>query len=116
MKKTASPSEKNTASFTAKADEHHTITAKTTKVGEKEPEVKEKKVTKDIEGHREALEVEKKMWPLDIADLFMVGKKTTEKLKKLGYNTIYDVAHEKKEKLEALFKSYGTKRNKISLS
>ena len=48
-------------------------------------------------------EVETKMWPLDIADLFMVGKKTTEKLKKLGYNTIYDVAHEKEERLQMLY-------------
>ena len=43
-------------------------------------------------------EIESKMWPLPIEELFMVGKKTSEKLRKMGYNTIGDVAKTDKEK------------------
>ena len=52
-------------------------------------------------------EVKEKMWPLPIDDLFGVGKKTSEKLKKMGLNTIGDVAKENPYKLVRLFKSYG---------
>ena len=52
-------------------------------------------------------EVKEKMWPLPIGDLFGVGKKTSEKLKKIGLNTIGDVAKEDPNKLVRLFKSYG---------
>lgn len=38
-------------------------------------------------------EVKDKMFPLDVGDLYGVGKKTTEKLKQLNINTIYDLAH-----------------------
>lgn len=38
-------------------------------------------------------EIKKKMWPLDVSELFMVGKKTSEKLKKLGINTIGELAN-----------------------
>lgn len=38
-------------------------------------------------------EVEKKMHPLDISDLFMVGKKTYAKLKSMNINTISDLAN-----------------------
>ncbi len=52
-------------------------------------------------------EIESKMWPLPIEELFMVGKKTSEKLRKMGYNTIGDVAKTDKEKLIRVFNSYG---------
>lgn len=38
-------------------------------------------------------EIEEKMYPLFIGDLFGIGKKTTEKLQKLNINTIADLAH-----------------------
>lgn len=53
-------------------------------------------------------EIETKMWPLPVEDLFMVGKKTQKKLKEMKINTIYDLAHTKKEKLTLEFKSFGT--------
>lgn len=53
-------------------------------------------------------EVETKMWPLPIDDLFMVGRKTAEKLKKMGFNTIGDVAHSDPKKLIKEFKSFGS--------
>ena len=37
-------------------------------------------------------EIKNKMWPLDISDLFMAGKSSCEKLRKLGINTIGDLA------------------------
>ncbi len=37
-------------------------------------------------------EIERKMWPLDIDELFMVGRKSAEKLRKFGINTIGDLA------------------------
>lgn len=37
-------------------------------------------------------EIERKMWPLDVGELFMVGRKTAEKLKRLGINTIGELA------------------------
>lgn len=52
-------------------------------------------------------EVKDKMWPLPIGDLFSVGKKTSEKLKKMGYNTIGDLANASVEKLTKELKSYG---------
>ena len=52
-------------------------------------------------------EIETKMWPLPVEDLFMVGKKTKKKLKEMKINTIYDLAHTKKEKLILEFKSFG---------
>ncbi|MCI8346726.1 MAG: DNA polymerase IV [Bacilli bacterium] len=38
-------------------------------------------------------EVRSKMWPLPIEDLFMVGKKTAERLKKMGIDTIGKLAN-----------------------
>ena len=52
-------------------------------------------------------EIETKMWPLPVEDLFMVGRKTKKKLKEMKINTIYDLAHTKKEKLVIEFKSFG---------
>ena len=50
-------------------------------------------------------EIEKKMWPLDVSDLFTVGKKSSEKLKVMGINTIYDLAHADPVKLYPYFKN-----------
>ena len=50
-------------------------------------------------------EIKDKMWPLDISELFGVGKKTTEKLRKIGIKTIYDLAHTSYETLYPYFKN-----------
>ncbi len=52
-------------------------------------------------------EVESKMWNLPIENLFMVGKATLPKLKKININTIGDLAKYDIEKLKYFFKSYG---------
>jgi len=38
-------------------------------------------------------ELEKVLWPLDIKDMFGVGKKTQPKLREIGINTIGDIVH-----------------------
>ena len=50
-------------------------------------------------------EVQTKMWPLDIGDLFMVGRKTSAALRKLGIHTIGDLACTDLAFLEAHFKN-----------
>ncbi len=50
-------------------------------------------------------EIETKMWPLPVGDLFMVGKSTSLKLQKLGIITIRDLANTNYKKLEKYFKS-----------
>lgn len=52
-------------------------------------------------------EIESKMWPLDVADLFMIGKSSAKKLKELNINTIYDLAHSDILFLTKHFKSSG---------
>lgn len=52
-------------------------------------------------------EVSKKMWPLDISELFMVGRATERKLRKYGIQTIGDIAHADLEFLRYLLKSHG---------
>ena len=52
-------------------------------------------------------EIEEKMWPLDISDLFMVGKSSSAKLRKLGINTIGELAKYDENKLYYYFKSMG---------
>ncbi len=52
-------------------------------------------------------EIKTKMWPLPINDLFMVGKKTSEKLTKMGYKTIGDVAKANPTLLVKEFKNLG---------
>ena len=52
-------------------------------------------------------EIKEKMWPLPINDLFMAGKSSCEKLKKLGINTIGDLANYDQHKLNILMKSQG---------
>lgn len=50
-------------------------------------------------------EIESKLWPLDVADLFMCGKKTTEILNKLNIYTIKDLAYANDKVLEKNFKT-----------
>jgi len=53
-------------------------------------------------------EIEAKMWPLDVSELFMIGVKSSEKLKKLNINTIYELAHTDRYFLETKFKKMGS--------
>lgn len=53
-------------------------------------------------------EIKSKMWPLPIDDLFMVGKKTAEKLKTLGIYKIGDLALADKNNLNKYFKNQTT--------
>lgn len=50
-------------------------------------------------------EIEKKMWPLDVDELFGIGKKTAIKLHNLGIHTVYDLAHADDKKLYKHFKN-----------
>ncbi|WP_461206480.1 DNA polymerase Y family protein [Clostridium sp. DL1XJH146] len=52
-------------------------------------------------------EIEEKMWPLKIEDLFMVGRATAPKLRKLNINTIGDLANYDLEILNYKFKKHG---------
>ncbi len=52
-------------------------------------------------------EIEKKLWPLPVGELFMVGRRTVPHLKKLGICTIGDLALYPLNILEQEFKSYG---------
>lgn len=51
-------------------------------------------------------EISTKMWPLPVEELFMVGKRTSPKLKKLGIYTIGDLAHYDINILKREFKSF----------
>ena len=50
-------------------------------------------------------EIEEKMWPLEVGELFGIGKKTVPKLNKLGIKTIKDLATTKSEILYPYFKN-----------
>ena len=52
-------------------------------------------------------EVEDKMWPLPVSELFMIGKKTVPKLIRLGIKTIGDLAKYNKEELFKRFGKHG---------
>ena len=54
-----------------------------------------------------SFEVKNKMWPLDVADLFMIGKSSSKKLYNLGIKTIGDLANTDLEFLLKHFKSMG---------
>lgn len=54
-------------------------------------------------------EVPTKMWTLDVNDLFMVGKKSSEILHKLGIHTIGDLAHSDIFLLSKYFKNQASK-------
>ena len=52
-------------------------------------------------------EIPLKMWPLPVSDLFMVGRRSAERLKTYGIRTIGDLAHTDLSFLTAHFKSHG---------
>ena len=52
-------------------------------------------------------EIQEKMWPLDVGDLFGVGRKTLKKLNDYGIKTIGDLAKFDVEILKYKLKSYG---------
>jgi len=52
-------------------------------------------------------EIKEKMWPLQVEELFMVGKKAKEKLNKMYIYTIGDLANYNVSLLKDKFKSYG---------
>lgn len=52
-------------------------------------------------------EIQEKMWPLDVSELFFVGKSTSCALHKLGINTIGELAHTSPELLQSHFKKHG---------
>ncbi len=51
-------------------------------------------------------EIETKMWPLPVSDLFMIGKSSSEKLNQLGIHTIGDLAKTDLNLLRKYFKSF----------
>lgn len=53
-------------------------------------------------------EIEKKMWPLPLSNLFLCGKSSQETLHKLGLITIGDLARADKKVIESHLKSLGT--------
>ncbi len=52
-------------------------------------------------------EIKTKLWPLDVSELFMIGRRTAPKLKKLGISTIGDLANCDYNLLVATLKSHG---------
>jgi DNA polymerase-4 len=52
-------------------------------------------------------EIEEKLWPLDVDDLFMVGKKTSERLHRLGIHKIGDILSHDLDYYIGEFKSMG---------
>lgn len=52
-------------------------------------------------------EIKNKMWPLNVDDLFMIGKASSKKLHSLGINTIGELANTDIEYLMRHFKSMG---------
>lgn len=52
-------------------------------------------------------EIPSKMWPLPVSDLFMVGRRSAEKLENFGIQTIGDLAHTDLAFLNTHFKSHG---------
>ena len=52
-------------------------------------------------------EIQEKMWPLPVEDLFYVGKSTANSLHKLGIHTIGDIANSDLSILKSHFKSHG---------
>ena len=60
-------------------------------------------------------EIAKKMWPLPVRDLFMVGKRTTEVLNSLNIKTIYDLSKTDEKKLKKYFKNQADYLKKASL-
>ena len=53
-------------------------------------------------------EIQRKMWPLDVGDLYMVGKHTAEQLHSIGIHTIGDLAQSDEKELNKVFNKYGS--------
>jgi DNA polymerase-4 len=53
-------------------------------------------------------EIKEKMWPLPIEDLFMVGRATSPKLRRMGIHTIGDIAKMDHQLIKAMLKSHGS--------
>lgn len=52
-------------------------------------------------------EIQKKMWPLEVQELFLVGPQTAKKLRSLGINTIGKLANTNVSFLKKYFNSHG---------
>lgn len=52
-------------------------------------------------------EIQTKMWPLPVGDLFFVGKRTEKRLLSLGITTIGELACSDRSMLHSIFKSHG---------
>lgn len=52
-------------------------------------------------------EVSKKLWPLSVGELFMVGRRTKKKLNEIGIQTIGDLANSDYEFISSVLKSHG---------
>ncbi len=52
-------------------------------------------------------EIQAKMWPMPVSELFMVGKKSLPKLERIGIQTIGDLAKYRKEDLVKQFGKFG---------
>lgn len=52
-------------------------------------------------------EIESKLWPLPVEELFMVGRRTSQRLRRMNVQTIGDLAHYNISLLEKEFKSFG---------
>ncbi len=59
-------------------------------------------------------EIVTKLWPLDVSELFMVGKKTTQELYNMNIHTIEELAHTPLGKLEKKFKKQAEYLRKAS--
>lgn len=52
-------------------------------------------------------EIQKKMWPLPVADLFFVGRATEKKLRSFGIHTVGELATADKDTLKSVLKKQG---------
>lgn len=52
-------------------------------------------------------EIKEKLWPLDVSEMFLVGKKSVPKLNKMGIKTVGDLANCDKERLFKAFGKFG---------
>lgn len=59
-------------------------------------------------------EIKEKLWPLPISELFMIGKKTSEKLKDININTIGDLANTNINMLVKRFKTFAYHMNEYA--
>lgn len=52
-------------------------------------------------------EIKEKLWPLDVSEMFLVGKKSVPKLNRMGIKTVGDLAKTDKQKLIKEFGKFG---------